>query len=164
MRPFGSIAYVGIPRQRRQGTLGPRARWDILIGYAFRTKGYCIWVPKLNQIIESIDVTFDEKAKFDPEHSGAVMGLKVGELSPVMSQNDQVVEDLRPSQVSPTSRQIHSPIGKRILIPRLVMIVSLQLFLLYKKLVCYVNLYPEKWRRGLTFTILKRINLIPSDL
>lgn len=91
--------------------MGPRARRDVLVGYAFRMRGYCIWIPELNQIIESIDVTFDEKAKFDPESSGTMTGPEVGELFPrgIVNQNEQVVKVIPlaipgPSNVSPDSR------------------------------------------------------------
>lgn len=113
LKSYDSIVFVGIPKQRRQGKLGPRARRGILVGYAFRTRGYHIWIPEINPIVESIDITFDKKTKYDPESSGAVMGqnLEIDGLFPmgIVNQNERVVEVAPegisgPSNISPDSR------------------------------------------------------------
>lgn len=70
MREFGSTAYVGIPRVKRS-KLDPKARKGILVGYAFRTKGYRILFPESGQIVETINVSFGTS-----DRSGAVMGPK----------------------------------------------------------------------------------------
>ncbi|GBM99278.1 hypothetical protein AVEN_80608-1 [Araneus ventricosus] len=58
-REFGSLAYVHIPKIKRN-ELQPRAKLGILIGYALRTKGYRIFLPKENKVIETIYVYVDE--------------------------------------------------------------------------------------------------------
>lgn len=72
LRPFGTKAYVGIPRQQRS-KLQPRAKIGTLIGYAFKTKGYRIWIPNESQVIETINVSFDEDV-VKTKRSGAVIG------------------------------------------------------------------------------------------
>lgn len=71
LRPFGVKTYVGIPRQCRT-KLDAKAKVGYLVGYAFKTKGYRIWIPETDRIIETINVLFDEG-------SGAVMGPKPSE-------------------------------------------------------------------------------------
>ncbi|GBN57365.1 hypothetical protein AVEN_19329-1 [Araneus ventricosus] len=73
-KAFGATAYVGLPRQLRSSKLGPKAKKGILIGYAFRTKGYRIWFPDTDKVIETINVSFCEEDRGVKSHSGAVMG------------------------------------------------------------------------------------------
>lgn len=74
LKPFGTIAYVGVPRQRR-AKLEAKAVKGIMIGYAFRTKGYRIWLPEECKVIETINVSFDEnKSPAETENEGAVLG------------------------------------------------------------------------------------------
>lgn len=58
-KPFGIIAYVGTPRQLRN-KLDPKARKGVFLGYALSTKGYRIWLPENDKIIETINVSFNE--------------------------------------------------------------------------------------------------------
>ncbi|GBM78883.1 Retrovirus-related Pol polyprotein from transposon TNT 1-94 [Araneus ventricosus] len=74
LKAFGATAYVGLPRQLRSSKLGPKAKKGILIGYAFRTKGYRIWFPDTDKVIETINVTFCEEDRGVKSRSGAVMG------------------------------------------------------------------------------------------
>ncbi|GBO30536.1 Retrovirus-related Pol polyprotein from transposon TNT 1-94, partial [Araneus ventricosus] len=73
-KAFGATAYVGLPRQLRSSKLGPKAKKGILIGYAFRTKGYRIWFPDTDKVIETINVSFCEEDRGVKSRSGAVMG------------------------------------------------------------------------------------------
>ncbi|GBM63068.1 Retrovirus-related Pol polyprotein from transposon TNT 1-94 [Araneus ventricosus] len=54
-RIFGSLAYVQIPKIKRK-KLQPRAKLGILVGYSLRTKGYRIFLPNENKVIETIHV------------------------------------------------------------------------------------------------------------
>lgn len=103
--------------------------------YAFQTRGYRIWIPETNQIVVSIDVTFDENAKYDPESNGAVMGQNSGVdgLFPmgVVNQTEQVVEvvpeGIPGPPISPDSRPGGG--GSSIMIMILMkMMISHQLF------------------------------------
>lgn len=59
---FGSKAYVGIPRQLRS-KLQSRAKIGVMVGYALNTRGYRIWLPDQKKVIETINVTFEEKPR-----------------------------------------------------------------------------------------------------
>lgn len=94
LKPFGTVAYVGVPGRKRS-KLEAKARRGILVGYAFKTRGYRIWFPETNEIIESINVSFDEKSEPGLGRSGVAMGPEDYTLfSPVTSenQNEDVVE------------------------------------------------------------------------
>ncbi|GBN60625.1 Retrovirus-related Pol polyprotein from transposon TNT 1-94 [Araneus ventricosus] len=58
-RIFGSLAYVHIPKIKRN-KLQPRAKLGILVGYSLRTKGYRVFLPNENKVIETIHVYIDE--------------------------------------------------------------------------------------------------------
>lgn len=73
LKPFGTTAYVGVAKQLRS-KFDARAKKGILIGYAFRTKGYRIWIPEEEKIIETINVSFREQNPDRENSSGAVMG------------------------------------------------------------------------------------------
>jgi transposase InsO family protein len=79
LKPFGSIAYTGIPRQNR-GKLDAKARKGVLVGYAFRTKGYRVWIPESDKIIETINIAFKEDSFYKSQNlekrSGAVLGTQ----------------------------------------------------------------------------------------
>lgn len=80
-----------------QGKLGTKARWGVLLGYVFKIRGYRIWIPETDSIIESIDVSFDENFQLDLGHSRTVMDPEEGDLFPVCPANqnnryDGVVE------------------------------------------------------------------------
>ena len=61
-RIFGSLAYVHIPKVQRN-KLQPRAKVGILVGYALKTKGYRVYIPKDRKVIESVHVRIDETKK-----------------------------------------------------------------------------------------------------
>lgn len=52
-------AYAYLPHQGRK-KLDPRARAYILVGYSSQTKGYRLWDPKKEEIIQTKHVKFDE--------------------------------------------------------------------------------------------------------
>lgn len=72
LRPFGTVAYVGTPKQKRRGKFDDKSKKGYLVGYALRTKGYRIWLEDEGSIIETINVKFLETAT--DSRSGAVMG------------------------------------------------------------------------------------------
>lgn len=80
LKAFGTIAYMGIPKQLRH-KLEAKAKRGVLVGYAFRTKGYRIWIPEENKIIETINVSFKEESFYgdrsNSNRSGAVLGTTV---------------------------------------------------------------------------------------
>ena len=59
LRIFGSLAYVHTPRSKRN-KLQANAQLGILVGYAVKTKGYRVWLPKSKQVIESVHVRIEE--------------------------------------------------------------------------------------------------------
>lgn len=73
LKPFGSVAYIGIPRQKRN-KLEAKAKRGILVGYAFRTRGYRIWIEDTNSIVETCNVSFDENLNYKSFSNGAVLG------------------------------------------------------------------------------------------
>lgn len=62
-----------MPGQKRS-KLEAKARHGILVDYAFKTQGYQIWIPETNEIVESINVSFDEKSQPGLGCSGIAMG------------------------------------------------------------------------------------------
>lgn len=73
LKPFGITAFVGVPKQNRS-KFDARAKRGVFVGYAFRTKGYRIWLPSENKIIETINVSFKENIPENAPKSGAVLG------------------------------------------------------------------------------------------
>jgi hypothetical protein len=67
LKVYGCKAYALIPPQKipRKDKLAPRAEIGWLVGYQ-STNIYEIWIPQPFKIIQSRDVTFDERTKFDP--------------------------------------------------------------------------------------------------
>ncbi|MCO5583107.1 hypothetical protein L7F22_037015 [Adiantum nelumboides] len=61
MRIFGSLAYVHVPAHQRH-KLEAKALKCIFVGYSSESKGYQLYVPSTQKIIESQDVIFDEYA------------------------------------------------------------------------------------------------------
>ncbi|UYV61328.1 hypothetical protein LAZ67_1004381 [Cordylochernes scorpioides] len=59
LKAFGCLAYSHIPRERRR-KLDHRACRCILVGYSTQTRGYRLWCPELQKVIETKHVRFDE--------------------------------------------------------------------------------------------------------
>lgn len=74
LKPFGITAFIGVPKQSRT-KFDARAKKGVLVGYAFKTKGYRLWLPNEDKIIETINVSFQDNLKED-RNSGAVLGSK----------------------------------------------------------------------------------------
>lgn len=74
LQSFGSTVYVGTPKQLR-GKLDPKARKGIMVGYALSTKGYRVWIPELEKVIETCNVSFPRSDHGNVEQSsgGAVL-------------------------------------------------------------------------------------------
>lgn len=72
LRPFGCIVYVGIPKQHRTSKFDRKAQKAVLMGYAKRTRGYRVYLPEKDSIVETINVSFDEQSL----GSGAVLGAR----------------------------------------------------------------------------------------
>lgn len=72
LKKFGSVVFVGIPSQLRQ-KLDPKARKGIMVGYALGTKGYRVYLPDLEKVIETCNVSFPKSEQNDSDRSGAVM-------------------------------------------------------------------------------------------
>lgn len=74
LKPFGRTAYMGIPHQKRSSKLDPKAKKGYIVGYAFNTKGYRIWIPETDQIVQTISVSFREIPEAVSDSSGVVLG------------------------------------------------------------------------------------------
>lgn len=59
----------------------PPVAASLLVGYAFKTRGYRVWLLEINQIIESSNVSFDE-SRCGPGCSGAALGTENYDLFP----------------------------------------------------------------------------------
>ncbi|UYV78302.1 K02A2.6-like, partial [Cordylochernes scorpioides] len=59
LKAFGCLAYSHIPRERRR-KLDNRACRCILVGYSTQTRGYRLWCPGSQKVIETKHVRFDE--------------------------------------------------------------------------------------------------------
>ena len=60
LRVFGCLAYVHIPNEERS-KLDAKSRQCIFLGYHKGVKGFKLWDPKVNKVVISRDVVFDEK-------------------------------------------------------------------------------------------------------
>ncbi|UYV60645.1 hypothetical protein LAZ67_1001752 [Cordylochernes scorpioides] len=59
LKAFGCLAYSHIPTERRK-KLENRANRCILVGYSSQTKGYRLWCPETQHVIQTKHVKFDE--------------------------------------------------------------------------------------------------------
>lgn len=69
LRVIGSFAYAHIPRAKRDNEarkLAPTAEKKVLVGYSVSSKGYRLWDPSDDSIIERFDVTIDESRIYAP--------------------------------------------------------------------------------------------------
>ncbi|KMQ86271.1 retrovirus-related gag-pol polyprotein [Lasius niger] len=67
---FGSKAYVVIPKQLRR-KLDMRAKTGVMVGYAMQTRGYRIWLPAENKVIETNDVRFGDPSTTAESSAGS---------------------------------------------------------------------------------------------
>jgi hypothetical protein len=61
-RVFGAVAHVLIPEERRSSKLNPVAQSGRMVGYGETTKGWLIYLPALDRVVTSRDVSFNETA------------------------------------------------------------------------------------------------------
>ncbi|CDW61072.1 hypothetical protein TTRE_0000949501 [Trichuris trichiura] len=59
-----------------------RARKGLLVGYALKGKGWRIWVPELQQVLESRDCVFVEKTTVPPKGPSTEDGNHISFVSP----------------------------------------------------------------------------------
>lgn len=72
--PFGTTAYVGVPKQTRSSKFDPKAKKGFFVGYAMSTR---VWLPDSNKIIETINVRFGNEAVFPKDmHKHQEQGLR----------------------------------------------------------------------------------------
>lgn len=67
IRIYGCRAYPLIQNQLKLNKLGPRTSIGYLVGWD-STNIFRIWIPTLQKVIRTRDVTFDEQHKYDPNH------------------------------------------------------------------------------------------------
>ena len=72
LRPFGSLVYMGVPKQLRRNKLSPKAKIGYFVGYSLKTKGYKIWIKDEDKIYETLNVSFDKEGRVF--RSGAALG------------------------------------------------------------------------------------------
>ncbi|GFX73385.1 retrovirus-related Pol polyprotein from transposon TNT 1-94 [Trichonephila clavipes] len=88
-KKFGSTVYVGIPRPQRN-KFDSKAKKGILVGYAFSTKGYRIWIPEEDKVVESCNVSFSQINQ-NSSYSEAVL---VPEIPDVKEDVDKLVDSV----------------------------------------------------------------------
>ncbi len=76
LRVYGCRAYALNPRIPRTQKLEPRAHIGYLVGYD-STNIFRIWIPSIQRIISTRDVTFDESLFYDPNVPDLAKQLKV---------------------------------------------------------------------------------------
>uniref|UniRef100_T1J0W8 Endonuclease n=1 Tax=Strigamia maritima TaxID=126957 RepID=T1J0W8_STRMM len=60
LKILGSLAYVHVPTSRRESKHAPRAWKGVVVGYALSTRGYRVWDPSTDDVVESKHVEVDE--------------------------------------------------------------------------------------------------------
>jgi hypothetical protein len=95
LKVYGCKAYALIPPEKipRKDKLAPRAEIGWLIGYQ-STNIYEIWIPQPFKIIQSRDVTFDERTKFDPSQLTTIPVPAPVPVPTVINIPELVYEDL----------------------------------------------------------------------
>ncbi|GFU18387.1 retrovirus-related Pol polyprotein from transposon TNT 1-94 [Trichonephila clavipes] len=84
LKTFGSKAYVGVPKQLRN-KLNMKAKKGIMVGYAMQTKGYRVWIPEEEKVIETCNVSFNESVNGE-----AVLGLNnKSEYTPLIREESE---------------------------------------------------------------------------
>ncbi|GFX01424.1 uncharacterized protein TNCV_1863981 [Trichonephila clavipes] len=84
-----------------------------MIGHAFRTRDYSIWIPEWNEVVETKNVSFEESIPFQKPHSGAVLEpvyLKFELFEPFPdedSRHERIVKDAsdKSSEATPESSE-----------------------------------------------------------
>ena len=68
--PFGTVTYINIPKHLRE-KLDPKAKKGIFISYAFKTKGFRIWLLDEHKVTETINVSSKVSNPTPTSSSGA---------------------------------------------------------------------------------------------
>ena len=61
------------------GKLAPKAVKCMFLGYAFESKGYCIWCPEFKKVIQRRDVTFNETVVLSSGEDSVVPSTGTGD-------------------------------------------------------------------------------------
>ncbi|GFU85201.1 retrovirus-related Pol polyprotein from transposon TNT 1-94 [Trichonephila clavipes] len=99
LKSFGSTAYLGVPKQLRK-KLDMRAKKEIILSYALKTRGYHIWLPNERGVVESINVSFNEDNVLEPISRGEKCWTIKGSHN-VISNSDTETEEETEHQSSP---------------------------------------------------------------
>lgn len=90
LRVYGCLAYAHVPKQKRH-KLDQRAKECVLIGYSNKTKGYRLWNPDIDDIIQTKHVEFvEEVCGFEYIYKRKTYNIPVGEeesISEVENEN-----------------------------------------------------------------------------
>ena len=82
---FGCVAYAHIPKQERE-KFDEKGEKNIFVGYIDESKGYRLYNPKINKMVISRDVIFNESSTWNWE-SDSNQGPKLFEIiEPVINQ------------------------------------------------------------------------------
>eukprot|EP00775_Hariotina_reticulata_P001034 gene1034-1371_t len=66
LRPFGSTAYVHVPKEKRSGKLAARSETGRMVGYLSEGTGYRIYMPDDGRFVHSRNVQFQEDVPAQP--------------------------------------------------------------------------------------------------
>ncbi|GFS52567.1 retrovirus-related Pol polyprotein from transposon TNT 1-94 [Trichonephila clavipes] len=95
LKTFGCKAYVVISKQLRN-KLNMKAKKGIMIGYAMQTKGYRVWIPEEEKVIETCNVSFNERVNGE-----AVLGLNnKSEYTPLITEESESDEYESEAEIS----------------------------------------------------------------
>jgi len=106
LKVFGTPVYVGIPKQLRK-KLNMRAKRGTMVGYAMKTRGYRIWIPEERKIIETINVTFEEKNRNESSQKPVTFMNPYYSEEDTESEEEEIevgkIEDAKAEVISPTT-------------------------------------------------------------
>lgn len=110
LKIFGSNVFVTVPKQLRN-KLDMRAKKGVMVGYAMLTRGYRVWIPAENKIIETSDVRFDDPTKA-PTKSGSELEPSqtfTYKFDKSLSSDDESDQDESEHQTKPTETKTTQP-------------------------------------------------------
>ena len=93
------------------GKLAPRAVKCIFLGYASSSKGYRIWCPDFNDVIQSRDVTFNENAMLSPRKESVVSPTDIGDQKDASGkvEIEVVISTSQGGGIDNSSREVQAP-------------------------------------------------------
>lgn len=96
LKPFGTKTYCWVHGKYRKSKLARRAKIGFLVGYSIKTRGYKVWIPEEERVVETINVAFDEDFKGKPAekdaHIGAVLGPETSHTPEEDDEEGEVME------------------------------------------------------------------------